>query len=104
MLRRVARLEIEGRRERSPFEGQKEALAVDATAVAGEAAIAPDHTVARHHDGQGVATVRLTHRTHCVRPTDGARDVAVARGRTVRNRAQRFPHRELERRSLWLEL
>src|SRR6185437_12494631 len=56
-----------------------------------------EHAMARHHDGQGVGAVRLSHRAERLRLADGARDVAVARRFSIGHALQRPPDLLAER-------
>src|SRR4051794_14927448 len=67
------------------------ALAVEAAAVPGEAAVGADHAMARHHDRHRVASVRRADRPRAVGRPDLPGDLTVAAGLAVRDRAQGVP-------------
>src|SRR5208282_2721320 len=83
----------QGNRTR-PLQPEQQFLAFQAAAVAGEAAVAADHPVARHDDRDRVGPVGQAHRARRDEPlAQRAGDVAVADRAPVRNRGQLRPHR-----------
>src|SRR6185436_19587206 len=80
----------------APLEVQQRLLALQAAAVAGERPVRPDHAVAGHDDGQGVAADRRRDAADDVGPPDGARDLAVRGGLAVRDVELGAPDGEVE--------
>ena len=62
---------------------QQGGLARQARRVAGEAAVAPDHAVAGHDDGDRVGAVGRAHGTHRRGPADALRDGRLVRLSTL---------------------
>ena len=78
-------------------------LRLDATAESGELAVRADHPVARHDDRDRVPAVGGADRTRLVHVAEPPGLLAVADGLAVRNRQQRAPRGELERRAVGRE-
>src|SRR6185436_11130122 len=95
LAERPGRLGLEPRRD-AALEVEQRLLALQAAAVAGERPVRPDHAVAGHDDGQGVAADRRRDAADDVGPPDGARDLAVRGGLAVRDVEQGAPDGEVE--------
>src|SRR2546430_835013 len=78
---------LEPERQRDPFVLEQPALAVQATAEAGQLAARPDHTVAGDDDGDRVLAVGGADGAGGARAAETARQLAVAGGRAVGNGA-----------------
>src|SRR3984957_11949606 len=80
------------------LEAEQRFLAFQAAAVAGEAAVAADHPVARHDDRDRVGAVSQAYRARRDEPlAQRPGDVAVADRASVRDLGQLGPDGELER-------
>jgi hypothetical protein len=71
-------------------------LAVETTAVPGQRSIRADHPMAGHQDGNGIASVRESHRPRCIRIADMFRELTVAPRFSVGNLGERVPDALLE--------
>src|SRR6266581_9124606 len=78
------------------FKFEKHFLCGEATANSREAAVAADHAMARHDDGNRVAPVRQTHRAYCFGNPDALRQVRVGNRFSVGNGAQGIPNAKLK--------
>src|SRR6266581_4272223 len=78
------------------FEFEKHLLGGEASAKSCEAAVAADHAMARHDDGNRVAPVRQTHRAHGFGIPDALRELSVGNRFSVGNGAQGIPNAKLK--------
>src|SRR3954468_20380307 len=77
---------------------EQPSLPLDPSSESRQISIRADHAMTGHHDGDGIATVRRTHRTHGLRRADAQGNRCVRRHLTERNLSQRSPHAFLELR------
>jgi len=75
---------------------QEPALAVEPSAVAGEAPVGADHPVARDRERHGVSRVAERDRTDGGRASGALRELGVGDGPSPAHLAERVPDSELE--------
>jgi len=78
------------------FQIEKLALDVEATTIAAQRTARSDYAMARDDDGDRIPVVRHAYGAESLRVPDGARDVGVAAGLTIRDGEERLPARTLK--------
>src|SRR5689334_10230749 len=71
-------------------------LYIESATVTAELVVAGDHAMARNNDRNRVVVVRHSDGTKATRTPDGARQVGVRTGLSVRDFEQRIPAAQLE--------
>src|SRR5581483_8899871 len=90
------------------FQGQQFLFDRQAAAITGQFAVTPDYPVTRNDDGNGIRTVRQSHRARRIGISDAPGKFPVRNGFAIRNLAQTFPDFQLEtgalRRESYVEI